>query len=257
MFSCWTILFGPIWREKQYFSYILLLETKLFIKKTKIFVMRFLFRCFIVFKIRYLDFNLFRFGCYHEKNPKSCHLLGNLSNIHIYIYFIYIFNIRLILVILIYRVTLVDSMRSCKRINVYCQIILQIEEPLSINTCIPYNTLIIERRNSMFRKPFRSSILKIWKQSRGQIIFQYHYWEPMRFNHAWTNEIQSCLDQRDSIILGQMRFNHAWTTKNLLCICGSIFALVIWTIRYDQCEYVHNDTTVYNQQQHKLSMSLK
>ena len=90
-------------------------------------------------------------------------------------------------------------------------IILQIEEPLSINACILFTLNIDNRKKnstinySIFRKSLRSHILKIWKQSRGQIIFQYHYWEPMRFNHAWTNEIQSFLDKWDSTMLGPLR----------------------------------------------------
>ena len=107
---------------------------------------------------------------------------------------------------------------------------------LSINVCILY-TLNIDNRKKKFdvSKTFTQQHLEDLKTSpRANNIPE---------SLLGTNEIQPCLDQWDSIILGQMRFNHAWTTKNLLCICGSIFALVIWTIRYDQCEYVHNDTT--------------
>ena len=49
LFSCRTILFEPIGREKQNFTSFLLVEIKLFIKKTKIFLMIFLFRSFFCF----------------------------------------------------------------------------------------------------------------------------------------------------------------------------------------------------------------
>ena len=52
LFSCWTILLVPIGRRKQNFTSFLLVVIELFIKKTKIFLIRFLLRCFIVFKIR-------------------------------------------------------------------------------------------------------------------------------------------------------------------------------------------------------------
>ena len=50
LFSWLTILFGPIGGEKQNLTSFLLVEIKLFIKITKIFLMRFLFRflfCFV------------------------------------------------------------------------------------------------------------------------------------------------------------------------------------------------------------------
>ena len=46
LFSCWTILFSRIWREKQNLTPLLLVEIKLLIKKTNIFLMKFLFHCF-------------------------------------------------------------------------------------------------------------------------------------------------------------------------------------------------------------------
>ena len=62
MFSCWTILFGPM-GSKSFVSIFLLFQIKLFKKISAIiFLMRFLFRCLIFFKIRSL--NKFTFNCY-------------------------------------------------------------------------------------------------------------------------------------------------------------------------------------------------
>ena len=49
-FLVWSVLFGPIGREKQNSSSFLLVEIKLFIKKTSIFLMKLLFCCLIVLK---------------------------------------------------------------------------------------------------------------------------------------------------------------------------------------------------------------
>ena len=49
-FSCWTILFGPIGREKQNCSFFLLVEIKILIKKTKNIldeILDSLFYCFV------------------------------------------------------------------------------------------------------------------------------------------------------------------------------------------------------------------
>ena len=51
LFPCWPILFEPIRGEKQNFTSFLLVEIKLFIKKTIMYIysLKLLFRCLIVF----------------------------------------------------------------------------------------------------------------------------------------------------------------------------------------------------------------
>ena len=48
--NCWTILFGPTTREKQNFTSFSIGRNETVHQENKIFLMRFLFRCFFVYK---------------------------------------------------------------------------------------------------------------------------------------------------------------------------------------------------------------